>query len=384
MNYFFPKIRTIDDVLPAIKGRDEFIVAEKDGYTVINYVVALPDTFDMKNSDDLYGAMRRECRGLIFGPDDKIMSRPFHKFFNIGEREETQYRNIDMTYRDHWIVEKEDGSMIRPILVNDELRLATKMGVTDVSRQAEDWMKTQSPELCSFMHTCMCDNFTPIFEWVSPENRIVVRYSDSNLVLLALRENVSGKYHNPNLLNQISLFDKPKIYASSSVDDLESYVAKCRSDENREGFILIFDDGHMVKGKNDWYLRIHKAKEKITQERNIMSIFLNEELDDLLPMLDEEDRERINTLEQEFWTSFLAKKIKLNSMIGEAKKSDKKTFALKVMPTLEFKEDAKFIFKALDGIISDDTLRDHMLKHCMQSVSNTTKYDRLKNWLGMT
>lgn len=45
MNYEFPVIRTIQDVLPHIEGRDEFVVAERDGYTVINYAVAMEDTF---------------------------------------------------------------------------------------------------------------------------------------------------------------------------------------------------------------------------------------------------------------------------------------------------------------------------------------------------
>lgn len=30
MNYKFPQIRTIDDVLPHIEGRSEFIVAERE------------------------------------------------------------------------------------------------------------------------------------------------------------------------------------------------------------------------------------------------------------------------------------------------------------------------------------------------------------------
>ena len=47
MHYRFPEIRHISDVLPHIVGRDEFVVAEREGYTVINYVVAMADTFDM-------------------------------------------------------------------------------------------------------------------------------------------------------------------------------------------------------------------------------------------------------------------------------------------------------------------------------------------------
>jgi len=45
MNYDFPLIQHINDVLPAIKDSPEFIVAQKDGYQVINYVVAPSDTF---------------------------------------------------------------------------------------------------------------------------------------------------------------------------------------------------------------------------------------------------------------------------------------------------------------------------------------------------
>ncbi len=94
MHYNFPMIRHISDVLPHIEGREEFIVAEREGYTVVNYVVAMADTFNMYpagydgslSTYDLGGAMRRECRGLIFGDDGHLMSRPFHKFFNINER----------------------------------------------------------------------------------------------------------------------------------------------------------------------------------------------------------------------------------------------------------------------------------------------------------
>ena len=45
MNYDFPKIMHINDVLPAIKDSPEFIVVEKEGYQVVNYVVMTPETF---------------------------------------------------------------------------------------------------------------------------------------------------------------------------------------------------------------------------------------------------------------------------------------------------------------------------------------------------
>ena len=64
MHLDFPLIQTLDDVLPAIKGRDEFIVAEREDYKVVNYVVNKEDTFF--SGDPEIDAIRRELRGLIF------------------------------------------------------------------------------------------------------------------------------------------------------------------------------------------------------------------------------------------------------------------------------------------------------------------------------
>ena len=51
MNYDFPVIKNISDVLPAIEGRDEFVVAEKDGYNVINYNVMMA-SFQMPTKEE--------------------------------------------------------------------------------------------------------------------------------------------------------------------------------------------------------------------------------------------------------------------------------------------------------------------------------------------
>jgi len=125
MNYEFPHITNISDVLPAIEGRDEFVVAVKEGYTVINYNVMMADTFDCN--------IRRECRGIIFDTvTGEIIRRPFHKFFNVNEREETQDHVFDLC-RSYTILEKLDGSMIAPFIVNGEMIWGTKMGATEVA-----------------------------------------------------------------------------------------------------------------------------------------------------------------------------------------------------------------------------------------------------------
>lgn len=192
MHYQFPVIRHISDVLPHIEGREEFVVAERDFGTVINYVVATANTFDMNGPDDLGGAIRRECRGLKFFPNGEIGARPFHKFFNVGEREETQPHEIVMS-QSHTIMEKLDGSMIHPMMVNGYIRWMTKMGITEVSMQAEEFI-VKNTKYKNFSAWCINEGLTPIFEWTSPFNQIVLPYEKENLTLLAVRDNITGEY----------------------------------------------------------------------------------------------------------------------------------------------------------------------------------------------
>lgn len=204
MQYQFPEIRTIDDVLPHIKDAEEFIVAEKDYGTIINYAVATEDTFPpvkvaggdakMRAARSLRNAIRRECRGIIFYPDGRIMSRPLHKWFNVGEREETLPRNINWS-QSHTIFEKLDGSMIRPVVVDGYIRWGTKMGVTEVSMNAEQYV-SEHPRYSEFASWAVDNNLTPVFEWCSRKNRIVLDYPQDQLILLAVRHNISGEYLN--------------------------------------------------------------------------------------------------------------------------------------------------------------------------------------------
>lgn len=192
MNYGFPTIRTIDDVLPHISGRSEFVIAERPYGKIINYMVSYADTFDMTGPDDLTGAIRRECRGLKFHPDGTIGARPFHKWFNINERDETQQHVIDLS-QSHTIMEKLDGSMIHPMAVGGVIRWMTKMGITDVALQAEEFVGA-NPKYHDFASWCISKRLTPLFEWCSRKQKIVVDYPEDKLVLLAVRDNVTGEY----------------------------------------------------------------------------------------------------------------------------------------------------------------------------------------------
>lgn len=376
MNYQFPVIRTIDDVLPHIEGREEFIVAEREFGTVINYVVAKTDTFDMTGPDDLGGAIRRECRGIIFDREGYLMSRPFHKFFNINEREETQSHAVDMT-QSHVIMEKMDGSMIRPIIMDGELRLATKMGVTEVAAQAEEWLAMQDSFLKAWLRQCVEDGVTPLFEWVSPHNQIVLAYEEADLVYLGTRDNTTGAY----VMDKSCPFTVVPQYGSVE-GNIADYIARQRQAEGREGDIIRFADGHMCKIKNDWYVRIHKAMDRVRFDRNIVDLIINEEVDDVVPLMPADVVRRVRQFEIDFWNAFSAKLNRLYGLRIAAQQSyedDRKRIALEMVPTLENKADASFIFRMLDG----KDLRQLLFEHVEKSISTNTKWDICAKWMGM-
>ena len=384
MHYTFPKIEHIQDVLPHIEGRSEFVVAEREGYTVINYVVAMSDTFDMYPAGysgplseyDFTGAMRRECRGLIFDKDGKIMSRPFHKFFNVNERDETQSHVLDMS-QPHFILEKMDGSMIRPIIVDGYLRLATKMGITHVAMQAEEWLAGQDPSKKEWMRLSVEAGYTPLFEWVSPFNQIVLPYEEADLVYLGTRDTVTGEY----LFQENPPFTVVPQYGS--VDhSMNDYIERQRQAVDREGDIIRFLDGHMLKIKNDWYVRIHKAIERIVFDRNIVLLILNQEVDDTLPKLPKVQADRVRDFERRFWDAVNKTEFRLTSLFSEALdkyEGDRKRIATEFIPTFSNKVDGGFIFRMLDGNRPMDLILSHIEKQCFTN----TKWDLCAEWLGM-
>lgn len=374
MRYTFPEIRTIEDVLPYIEGRSEFIVAEREGFTVINYVVAFPDTFAMCGPDDLGGAIRRECRGLIFGEDGSIMSRPYHKFFNVNEREETQAHALDLT-APHIVMDKLDGSMIRPVMQNGMIRLATKMGVTDIAMEAEELIGYDE---YIWLQYYMQSGKTPIFEYVAPTNKIVVDYAEPKLILTAIRDNVTGEYCDLHGSETDTAFER--VRTDSCIHDFDAYLRVKRGETNREGDIIRFSDGHMLKVKNDWYVRIHKTKDIVRVDRNIVALIVNEELDDILPLLDAPDFARVMQVENAFWNDFDNVQGRLEGLDLLARTiygGDKKRVALEMVPNLINKGDGAFIFKMLDG----KSVRDMLIEQVRKCVGNTTRYDEMVEWM---
>ena len=375
LHYEFPKNITLEEVRAIVDANPNFYIGEREGYVVANYLVAGKDTHPPVT--DRRTAIMRELRGLIFDTEGNIMSRRLHKFFNMGEREDVCM--IDVS-RHHVVLEKLDGSMITPLLIGTELRWATKMGFTDVSAQAEKFVSKSLIPYGQFVLNVMEQDCTPIFEWCSRSQRIVIDYPDDRLVLIAVRDNQTGEYTSFDRL--CSDFGIPMVQTMEPISDLDAFTSELRKREDIEGVVIRFDDGHMVKLKTDTYVSLHRAKSLLENERDVVGLILENKVDDLYSLLPDVDRARLKQYAHDITSDIVVFCDDVNytlKMLRE-KLITRKDFALnsqEIDPVLQ-----SFVFANWVGFCTTQSVVNYVLKHLGSNKSYEKCHSIIKHdWL---
>lgn len=363
------KIEHIDEVLPHVQGRKDFIVAARDGYTVIDYSFLDKDTFDHP--------VRVQCRGLKFGPDGKTLARPFHKFFNLGEKPELQPELIDMS-RPHVIMEKLDGSMIHPAIVNSEVVLMTRMGRTDVARKAEALL---DEKLRRGVRELLESGFTPIFEFTAPDNRIIVKYETAELQLLSVRQTIAGGYVKQSDVEALAagLNVRPvKVYPSnwSSAREFSNYV---RAIEGQEGFVIRFDDGLWLKAKGDDYVLKHRSVAEIAREKNALALVLTNGVDDLLPLLRAEEQRVLVAYSAAVRARCAEVAGQVKVLVASGAALDQKAFAVEHLRH-QSEHMRSLAFMVRRGVTAEAAITELLMKN----TSSQTRVDSVRDLIGAT
>lgn len=388
LHYKFPNIRTIEDVLPHISGRDEFTVKENKNYNyiVVSYAVQNPETFKWDENDEIGSAIRRECRGMIFSSigNNRIIRRPLHKFRNVNEDEHVLSSNIDLS-KPHSIKTKLDGSMISPFVSPESnmVLFGTKAGVTDIGNNAGRYANNYlSPSFHNWVLNRLKEGITPVFEWIGPDNRIVVNYKKEELVLLAMRDMVTGEYiRDERFYNFPGVIVNEHNFESDITKNAQHLINYCDGLSDEEGYVLTFDDGHMVKFKSSWYLRIHKIKEMVNSRRAIIEMLFDNKLDDALSVLPLSEHDYINNEVSEFWKVFHHASAVLEHNLEYIEKKygdDRKRIALEFMPTVD-KMSSTILFMSISR---KQSVYDSLLSICKKYIQRSNKdFDEFMEWM---
>lgn len=190
---------------------------------------------------------------------------------------------------------------------------------------------------------------------------------------------MNASYKDNNVItNLISQFNIPVVRAFEPQSDMKAFLEYVRDLEDLEGFVVRFDDGHMLKLKCHWYLQIHKAKEAILQDRNIVELILEEHLDDVKAHLPAEDRDRLTKFESDFNICVGIVVQDILDIMGELDDSniDRKTFAVEMAPQI-CPYMRPIVFKNFDGCTIGKVFED-VRNTIRNNLTKTAKYEAIR------
>lgn len=265
-------------------------------YDVEGYKVSTFNYFICEYNDFAYPLGKKskvnafEMRGItfVFNKNGSLFKRylMLPKFFNINQNISTEYNKVkDKAIKK--VTSKEDGSLVAFMKLPNGNLFAKTIGSTE-SDQAYRVIniinKSQNKNKKEWVETVINDGYTPLFEYVSLENRIVLKYNTNSpsLRLIGVRHNDYGWL---KLAPKNTPFKTVHDFeGDTSIDNL---LEKAKVDEDKEGWVIQFEDGQLLKIKTQWYVRLHSLRtENIFREDYIIHTYLNEQLDDVKGELD--------------------------------------------------------------------------------------------------
>lgn len=277
---------TLEEAYKAAQGRKEFVVKETTDTICFDYVIITDDSFN----DPQYGWIRRNFRGITFCKNTgKLLSLPFHKFYNVDQNEESQFHLHQ--HKKASIYEKLDGSMIHFYMKNEnELVASTCRSPENIqSNDALRFAKSDANLLSNILNTIE-NNLTPIFEWVAPHNQIVCYYEQPRLVYLSSRDKKSGQY----------VFENNYADKAAKIDIQFCDIVKHKKIKNMEGFVCHLECGTLLKVKTEWYLERHHAVDLLTRPKyKAYEIALNNLIDDVIGLAGVSYRDILRDIKKE-------------------------------------------------------------------------------------
>jgi T4 RnlA family RNA ligase len=288
-------IPTYEDCRLICDTHDNFIFYEskhkEDGFdiSIFNYRLATFQNFENPVSDrpDIRGY---EMRGITFvwNTDGTLYKRYLllDKFFNLEQTPCSMY-SVVKDYKIKNIFNKEDGSIASFV----KLPNGKVLGRSKTSFQSDQAIEIQKiyekdGQVKQFVDFCMDEDIIPIFEFVSPQNRIVVPYANTELILLRMRDNKTGEYLNIN--DYAHKLDGISVAASLGEHTLDSIKEVVLKMVGKEGVIVQFENGKMIKIKSPWYCDRHKIfTTDLNRENTLIKFIVDETIDDVISQLND-------------------------------------------------------------------------------------------------
>jgi len=216
-------------------------------------------------------------RSLLVNPKGEVISSGFPKFFNVGERpEETAEFMVALSRGEVKYYNKEDGSLIILDLIDGKPHFRTR-GCHDLGSfegPVMDLIYYKYPRLLSPEN--LDTEISYLFEYVGPDNRIVLNYREQKLVGLGLIDKVALEPIMPlnyytSTFNSLGVIPVENLTFKGEGIDVLKQVADWT---NMEGVVAWYPERFM-KIKSSWYVKMHHLKFQMTDKKLFKYCYLN-------------------------------------------------------------------------------------------------------------
>lgn len=277
-------IKENSDWKEILKNECGITIKEEYPYAIFNYGL----------TSDFSNPIVQEARGIIIDIETlEVVCFPFRKFGNYNE---SYADKID--WNTARVQDKIDGSIIKmwyvkgdnPVIDNGYWTFSTNSMIYADKAIAnamtgETFMdiieKADNFHDISKTNGILNRDYTYIFELVSPETQVVVRYDKPHLYHIGTRNNVTGE----ELIADIGI-EKPKEYPLKSLEDCVNAAAKLNQSEDgevhkvsKEGYVVVDGNWNRIKVKSPDYLMLHhlSSNANFSKER-IVGLIRNKEM----------------------------------------------------------------------------------------------------------
>lgn len=279
------------------------------------------DQFFSKNGDRL----SEQCRGLIIRPNvsidaetwkktiftnSEVLAWPMNRFYNHGD---PNGANVNWFDNDLKVYEKLDGTMIVAYWdpLHDRWHAATRavpeadlpiqvdhlminsmtfsglffMALQKTREEAEgrelDWVPDS---IGSIVH--LNKELTYVFELTTPYNRVVVKYDEPRVTLLAARHTATGKELSIEGL-RLQHVRRPKTWDLKTPEAIEQFVNSMDPSE-LEGAVIMDASFNRLKVKSAAWVFSSRAKDMVSSSPRALECIIGGTLDDVVPLVEKD------------------------------------------------------------------------------------------------
>ena len=133
------------------------------------------------------GALVGECRGLVLSGGEVVV-RPVQRFLKVRQMVGLAQAVMPVT-----VTEKLDGVMVCGVVAGDGVELWTRGGWTEQAVSATRFAEREQAGVLQLVCEVQQRGGTATFEYVGKQNVVKVQYTETRLVLLVVRDRVSGE-----------------------------------------------------------------------------------------------------------------------------------------------------------------------------------------------